>query len=369
MKIPFFDYPRIFHNHGSDIVAALEDVGRRGAYILQADLADFEERLAKLAGVEFAVGVGNATDGIEMIWSYLNLPKGGEVIVSAHTMVATATPIIQAGLVPVLCDVGDDGLMDLNLAESLINVNTVAISPTHLNGAVIDLKRLKHLKARYNLRIIEDAAQVLGALDRNFLSPGTCDIGGAISFYPAKVLGCLGDGGAIITNDPDLYAYCIAARNHGLDEYGRCRILGRNSRMDNLQAAILNKLLDHYDAMIVARQRIVNQYIDKLGSHPSIELSSAFLSPGKHAYQNFECNFELRDNLVEHLSILDIGTLRQWRGSMLDDHPALKNKIKVPEPLRQTRKLKEMSLMIPLNHMLRDSEIEYVCKNIINFYS
>ena len=111
MKVPFFDYPKIAIEHERQILEAISSVTSRGAYILQSELEDFEKNIAKLNGTKFAIGVGNATDGLEIIWSYLDLPKEGEVIVSAHTMVATATPIIQSGLVPVLCDVDKDGLL------------------------------------------------------------------------------------------------------------------------------------------------------------------------------------------------------------------------------------------------------------------
>ena len=188
MKVPFFDYPKIAIEHERQILEAISSVTSRGAYILQSELEDFEKNIAKLNGTKFAIGVGNATDGLEIIWSYLDLPKEGEVIVSAHTMVATATPIIQSGLVPVLCDVDKDGLIDLDQAESLINKNTVAICPTHLNGVVVDIRKLSALKEKYDLRIVEDAAQALGALDANMEAPGSCDVGGAISFILQKFL-------------------------------------------------------------------------------------------------------------------------------------------------------------------------------------
>ena len=161
----------------------------------------------------------------------------------------------------------------------------------------------------------------------------------------------------------------MLVRNHGLDSLGLCQTLGRNSRLDNLQASILNHLLDDFGEMRARRKQIAERYIDKFTSHRSVGIPSAFLKPGRHAYQNFEGKFEHRDGLIEHLSNSNIGSLKQWRGLMLDDHPAFKQKVRIPKPLDEANLMKNTSLMIPLNHMLSDIEVEYVCDQVCQFYA
>ena len=160
----------------------------------------------------------------------------------------------------------------------------------------------------------------------------------------------------------------MLVRNHGLDKFGACQILGRNSRLDNLQAGILNNILDRFGEMRLRRKEIAEMYIDKFSSQQGIETPKIFIQPGKHAYQNFECKFSYRDELVGYLSKANIGTLRQWRGLMLDDHPAFKNKIKIPRKLPEVEAMKNTSLMLPLNHMLSDLEVEYICDQVCDFY-
>ena len=138
-KVPFFDYPRLFLDDKKELIEILEDVGSRGAYILQRDLVEFEKKLANYTNSKFAVGVGNATDGLELAWLAIGLKKGDEVIISSHTMIATASAIITAGGTPVPVDIGEDNLIDVDAVANAITKNTVGISPTQLNGRTCDL--------------------------------------------------------------------------------------------------------------------------------------------------------------------------------------------------------------------------------------
>ena len=133
-KVPFFDYPRLFLDDKEELIKILEDVGSRGAYIMQKDLVEFEKKLATYTKSKYAIGVGNATDGLELAWLAIGLEKGDEVIISSHTMLATASAIITAGGTPVPVDIGEDNLIDVDAVANAITKNTVGISPTQLNG-------------------------------------------------------------------------------------------------------------------------------------------------------------------------------------------------------------------------------------------
>jgi len=165
MDIPFFRYSHLFGPHRAEILAALESVMDRGAFILQAEVAEFESKIAGLVGVKHAIGTGNATDALELIFRAIGLGSGDEVIVPSHTFVATVAAIRNSGGTPVLADCADDHLLDIGKVERLISSRTKAIVPVQLNGRVCDMERLGEIARRHNVLIVEDSSQALG---RNF---------------------------------------------------------------------------------------------------------------------------------------------------------------------------------------------------------
>ena len=233
----------------------IDSVSSKGSFILQSELEIFEKSLAEFSNSAFALGVGNATDGLELAWMSVNLQEGDEVIISSHTMLATASAIKLSGGTPVPVDIGDDGLIDVNSIESAITSKTKGISPTHLNGRTCDMDSITRIAEKYDLVIIEDAAQALGSTFKG-KQAGTFGYASAISFYPAKVLGCLGDGGAILTNSQSTYSKLKMMRDHGRNENGEVEMWGRNSRLDNIQAAILDFRLASYQEVIKRRRKL-----------------------------------------------------------------------------------------------------------------
>ena len=197
-QIPFFDYARLYLDEREDLLNVINDVGNRGAYIMQKDLAEFEKKLSSYTNSKFAVGVGNATDGLELAWLAIGIKKGDEVIISSHTMIATASAIITAGGTPVPVDISEDAV------ASAVTKNTVGISPTQLNGRTCDMESIMNIAKSKGLCVVEDAAQALGSKFKN-QSAGTFGDAGSFSFFPAKVLGALGDGGGVVTNKKEIY--------------------------------------------------------------------------------------------------------------------------------------------------------------------
>jgi len=231
-KIPFFEYPRLWTDHKHDYISIIDRVASSGGYILQKELSDFETELAKFTGASYSVGVGNATDAMEIFLDAIGLKKGDEIIISSHTMLATASAIRVAGGVPVPVDIGDDNLICPKSIEEAITSNTVGIMPTQLNGRVCDMDPIIKIANKHGLFIVEDAAQGLGARYKG-KHAGTFGLASCISFFPAKVLGCFGDAGAILVNDKNLYHKIFQIHDHGRDIDGEVKRWGRNSRLDN----------------------------------------------------------------------------------------------------------------------------------------
>ena len=364
-EVPFFDYPRLFLDNKAEIQAVLEDVGKRGAYIMQRDLIEFENKLAQYIGSKFAVGVGNATDGLELCWLAIGLKKGDQVIISSHTMLATASAIITAGGTPVPVDIGDDGLIDVNAIASAINNNTVGISPTQLNGRTCDMQTIMQIANDKKLVVVEDAAQALGSKFKN-KSAGTFGDAASFSFYPAKVLGSLGDGGAVVTNRNDIYEKVFQLHDHGRDSKGEVKSWGRNSRLDNLQAAILSNNFQKYDLVIKRRREIADIYNTELKQLEELQLPPAPVENAENfdVYQNYELQANNRDQLKQELSDKGIGTIIQWGGKAVHQWEVLGFNVKLPK----TEKFFERCLMLPINMFVSDEDVHYVCEAIKNFY-
>ena len=204
MNIPFFNYQALFKEHEQSFVDIFSDVGHRGAYIMQSDLSDLESKIADYVNIKYAIGVANATDAMQLLLKAGGIGIGEEVIFCSHTMVATASAIAFTGATPVPVEAGSDHLIDVEKIELAITPNTKAIMPTQLNGRVANMDEILRISDKYNLQVYEDSAQALGAKYKG-QSAGSFGMGGCISFYPAKVLGCFGDGGAVLTNNKSIY--------------------------------------------------------------------------------------------------------------------------------------------------------------------
>ena len=364
-KVPFFEYPRAFLDDKDDVMKIIEDVGSRGAFIMQQDLKDFETALAEYTGAGYAIGVANATDGLELSWMSIGLNPGDEVICCSHTMLATASAIKTAGGTPVPVELGNDNLLDPDAVEDAINPRTVGIMPTQLNGRCCDMDRIMAIANKYKLYVVEDAAQALGSTFKG-KHAGTFGNAAAISFFPAKVLGCLGDGGGVITNDYGTFDRVFQLHDHGRDLDGEVKSWGRNSRLDNMQAAILNYRLNKYDSVIKRRRAIATIYNDRLSSLNELRLPQA---PGvdkdyHDVFQNYELEAEKRDELKEFLSINGIGTLIQWGGKGVHQWERLGFNIKLPK----TEKFFEDCIMLPMNTFISDDDVNYICDKVFEFY-
>jgi len=350
MKIPFVNYKKTYKQYKTQIDRAIQKCLKNGDLILRKDVEEFEEKFANYVGMEYAVGLNSGTDALILALKALNIGKGDEVITTSHTFIATIAAIKYVGAKPVLVDIGEDMMMDLNQVWKKVNKRTKAIIPVHMNGDVVDIDILQEVIGD-NIYIIEDSAQACGV-------PTTDDgIIKCFSFYPAKMLGCYGDGGAITTDNEEIAERIKVLRDNAQKrlkggqkvEEAMMTEFGINSRLDNIQAAVLNFKLKKYPAWLKRRYQIVKMYNEGLGMD--------WNTPQNYIYTTHE-----REELAEYLAKHGIETLTRDQIPN-HKHPDLKIDCKLPK----TEKLAKEAIAIPLYPELTDKEVEYIIEHIKTF--
>ncbi len=303
MKVPFVNYSLQYHNFKEEIDSAIKRVLEAGDLILRQDVEDFERSFAEFVGTKYAVGVNSCSDALMFSLLAVGIKKGDEVITVSHTFFATIEAIYHVGATPVLVDVGEDYLMDMDLVEKAITERTKAVIPVHLNGKICNMEKLTEIAKKYNLAIVEDSAQALGAA-LNGRKAGSIGQAGCFSFYPAKILGCLGDGGAVVTNDEKIADKVRLLRNHGQKTKTDIVCYGFTSRLHNLQAAVLNIKMKYLPEWINKRKEIAQEYSRGLEN-----VSGVKLPPAAGVFQNYVIRAERRDELFQFLKDRGVETL------------------------------------------------------------
>ncbi|MEA3247688.1 MAG: DegT/DnrJ/EryC1/StrS family aminotransferase, partial [Gemmatimonadota bacterium] len=308
----------------------------------------------------------NATDGLLYAFRAAGIQPGDEVIFPAHEMVAGPAAVHYAGGVPVPVDIGPDRLIDPKAIEMAITKRTKFIMPVQLNGRTCDMDAIHAVADKHGLRIIEDSAQALGSKFKNRFA-GTFGVAGAFSFYPAKILGCLGDGGMVVTNDDEVAEKVQLLRDHGRNADGDVVMWGLNSRLDNLQAAVLHLQFRDYDTIIAHRRSLAAAYHRTLGDVAEVVLPPAPDSDPRHfdVFQNFEIEADRRDELKDFLKSRGVGTLIQWGGKAVHQFPGLGYKVSLPV----TERFFTRCLMLPLNMMVTEDDVAWVAAVIREFYT
>jgi len=304
--IPFFDLQAQHGAISSEIREAIDSVITESHLVLGPQLEAFEEEFAAYCGARHCIGVGSGLDALVLILRALDIGPGDEVIVPAHTFIATWLAVPQVGATPVGVDVAADFLLNATLLEAAITPRTRAIIPVHLYGQIADMQAINEIANRHGLAVIEDAAQAHGALLCG-QPAGSLGIAAAFSFYPTKNLGALGDGGAVTTNDSALAARIRRLRNYGADVKYIHVEQGMNSRLDELQAAVLRIKLRHLSNGNAARNSLAQAYRAALHGSPVI---APGISPQcQHVWHLFVIRAAARDALASHLRQQGIGTL------------------------------------------------------------
>ena len=363
--IKFFDYPDIYLKNRKKFLKIFDTIASKGSFILGKELEQFEKNIAKFANIKYAVGVGNATDALELMLLASDIKKNDEIIISSHTMIATASAIKLLGAKPVIADIQDDFSICPKSVNKLINSKTRAIIPTQINGRISDMKELAKIAKKNKLLIFEDAAQALGA--RYFgKHAGSFGESAMISFYPAKTLGTFGDAGIILTNKKTLYKKFILLRNHGRDDNNDVSLWGRNSRLDNIHAAFLDFQLKDFNSTVKRRREVAQLYNDLLSKNKFLVLPE---SPKKNSnrtdtFQNFEILAKNRNNLKKFLLKNNIYTSVQWSGYPLNHF----KKIGLYEKKLKTDIFFKKILLLPCNLTITNQQIKLICDKINFFY-
>lgn len=305
MQVKMVDLHRQYLSIKDEIDEAIQSVLTNTDFIMGAAVREFEADLATYLGATHAVGCASGTDALQVAMMGLGIGRGDEVITSPFTFVATAETIALLGATPVYVDIDAKTYnLDVQQIATRITSKTKAVIPVHLYGQPADLAPLLALAGERGLKVIEDAAQAIGARYHG-RSAGTLGDIGCFSFFPSKNLGAYGDGGAMVTNDAVLAERCRMVTVHGSKKRYQHEILGLNSRLDTLQAAVLRVKLRHLEAWTEARIRIAHRYDDAL---QGLELATPYCAPGvRHVYNQYSIRTSRRDALAEFLKSKGIG--------------------------------------------------------------
>ncbi|MDE6760097.1 MAG: DegT/DnrJ/EryC1/StrS family aminotransferase [Lachnospiraceae bacterium] len=303
--IPYINLERMHKRIKGEMESAINQVIDAEWYILGNELELFEKEYAAYCGTEYCIGVGNGLDALHIILEACGIGAGDEVIVPADTFIATPLAVSYCGATPVFVDVLED-TYNLNpaLVEQKITKNTKAIMPVHLYGRLADVQAIRDIANSYSLKIIEDAAQAHGAIIDGKRAGALGDAAG-FSFYPGKNLGALGDAGAIVTSDKDLYEKAKALRNYGSNIKYHHIYKGFNSRMDELQAAVLRVKLRYLDDWSQERRKIAKYYLENI-HNDRIKLPQ--YSDIDNVWHVFSVFCEERDSLQNYLKQCEIMT-------------------------------------------------------------
>ncbi|MBP5406822.1 DegT/DnrJ/EryC1/StrS family aminotransferase [bacterium] len=364
MKVKFLDLKKQYSLLKNEIDPAVQAVFAEADFIKGAEVKKFEENFAAYCGAGHCISCGNGTDALTTLLKVHDFPSGSEVILPANTFVATAEAVLSNGLKPVFADISEDFTILPESVESLINANTCAIIAVHLYGHPADMDSLKGIAEKYGLRLFEDAAQAHGAAYRG-KKAGTLADGAGFSFYPGKVLGAAGDAGAIVLNDEKLAEKSRKFCNHGRTQKYFHEFAGINSRMDTLQAAVLNIKLKHLDEWIAARNAVAKSYIGQLSDVSEIVLPEIHPETSD-AWHLFVIKTEKRDELKEYLKSCDIETGIHYPLS-LPEQPVFANHIDYCAGYRAVRESHSL-LSLPIGEHLSEDEILHVVGKIKSFF-
>jgi len=302
MDIPFVDLARQFAANGNALLGAISEVCYSTNYILGPYVETFEDRFAEYCGAKHAIGVGSGTDALRLGCEIIGI-EGKEVLIPANTFMASAVAVLYAGGTPVPVDINAENyLIDLEDAKRKLTSRSMAIMPVHLYGQAVDMDALMAFATTYNLRVIEDACQAHGAYWKG-KRVGTFGDFGCFSFYPSKNLGGIGDGGMIVTNDSELDDTLRRKRNHGSVRKYAHEIVGTNSRLDAVQAAVLNVKLDMLNQWNAKRFRAACRYTDLLKGLKAITTPQfAQDRPDHHVFHLYVIRCKDRDELSNSLA-------------------------------------------------------------------
>ncbi|HEY9679738.1 MAG TPA: DegT/DnrJ/EryC1/StrS family aminotransferase [Drouetiella sp.] len=363
MKVPFGDMKVHYQAYKAQIDGAVQRVLESGHYILGPELDQFEKEFANFLGSGFVAGCASGTEAIYLALAACDVGPGDEILVVAHTAVPTISAISMAGATPVFIDLDPSSyVMDTTLLEAKVTAKTKVIIPVHLYGQVVDMDAVMAVAAKHNLKVLEDVAQATGAQYKG-KTVGTIGDFGAFSFYPSKNLGAFGDGGAVSTKTKENFDRLVMLRNYGQSKRYHHDIIGINSRLDEMQAAILAAQIPYVAEWNLRRREIAKRYTEGLKDVVQTPVENDF---GTHVYHLYVIQTPHRDDLQNYLMDRGIGTLIHY------PIPAHLQKAYSylgyqPNSLPVTEQLAKRILSLPLFPELTNEQVDEVIKGIRDF--
>lgn len=366
MKVPFNDLTSLHQSMEPAISNAIHSVIEQAAFVCGPEVFQFEQELAAYCGGGYGVGCGNGTDALLLSLRALRIGAGDEVIVPAQSFIATVEPVIHVGAKPVFVDIDSDSYcIDPAKVEDAISAKTKAIIAVHLYGVPCDMAALRDIASRHNLALIEDCAQAIGA-QRDGQKVGLCADIAAFSFYPGKNLGAFGDAGAVLSNNKHLAEMVAMLSNHGraqgrdgvFAKYNH-QIIGFNSRLDNIQAAILRVKLRFLDEQTERRRKFAEMYHELL--HNFVKTPSPLYHQNS-VYHLYVIEVENRNNVLEALQKRGVGCAVHYPDPLHAHKPVrdfvgdLRGQFPIAERLARN------SLSLPMHPYLTEDQVSYVAE-------
>lgn len=365
MKVPFATFKPMHDEIRKELDSAYHRVIDSSYFIQGKECEKFEKEYAQYCDAKYCIGVATGLDALYLILKALNIKKGDEVIIPSNTFIATALAVSYCGATPVFVEpLIETYNINTALIEEKITEHTKAIIPVHLQGRPADMDEINKIAKKYNLYVIEDAAQAHGANYKGRRVGSLSDAAG-FSFYPGKNLGALGDGGAVVTNNKEIADKVRALGNYGSDYKYHHIYKGTNSRLDEIQAAFLRCKLPHLDKWNSERQKIAKKYFDGI-TNPLITLPLQVDEDYDHIYHVFVIRCDRRDELESYLNKNGIGTVKHYPIPMhlqlaYQDLNIQEGSLPIAEEISRT------VLSIPMYYGMSNDEIEYVIKLLNEF--
>lgn len=363
MKINFNQLDRSYQKFKKEYDATALEVLESGWYILGQKLERFEKAFSDFVGTKYCVGLNSGLDALVLAFRALDIKEGDEVIVPANTYIASILGITENGATPVFVDPDEFNNIDAGKIEERITSKTKAILVVHLCGQAANMREIKALTQKYDLFLVEDCAQSHGAAFDGQMTGSWGDIG-CFSFYPTKNIGAFGDAGAIVTDNMDLYEQVSMLRNYGSRQKYHNEILGVNSRLDEIQAALLLVKLSHYEELRKEREGIAQYYLDHI-KNPIMELPK-IRTGADHVWHLFVIRTDARDRLQSYLAEHEIGTgIHYPIPPHLSEAYSYLNHHRGDFPI--TESYANRSLSLPLYEGMTKNEMDYVIETINRF--
>ena len=372
--IKLIDFSNQIRLQKKNIIRNIDRILTHGKFIMGPEIYEIENKLKKFVDTKYCSTVSSGTEALLISLMAIGLKKGDEVIVPGFTYIAPVEVVVRMGAKPILIDVNqEDANIDTSLIEKKITKKTKSIIFVNLFGNVCDILKLKKLKNKYpSIIFIEDAAQSFGSKYKNYKSCNTLDIS-CTSFFPAKPLGCYGDGGAIFTNKLDIHKKVVSIREHGQSEKYNHSSIGVGGRFDTLQAAILLEKLKYFKKEILMRKRKFLYYSKmieiinvSLKENKQIRIIKSQSNQSCYASFNLVLPSDSRNKLIKYLNSKKINSAIYYPRTIVDNAPY--KKFGSNKSLKKSNFLKKNILALPFDPYIKKKHIKFICLQIKNFY-